>query len=96
MDVDFIVQDTYAVVRPQWKIASDFDEAGRLFAETVAENYKTDEPEKTVEIEEAEEYESSEDGEAEDIAGPEMDDRQSSSDEVETDVSPGKLLMLSI
>ena len=88
MDVDFIVQDTYAIIRPQWKIVAGFDEAGRLFANAVTENYKTDEQEKVVEAEEAEDDESSEEGE--DIAMPEMDERQSSSEEVEIDVSFGR------
>ena len=87
MDVDFIVQDTYAVIRPQWKITSDFDEAGRLFADAVAENYKSGEQEKAAELEEVEEDESSEENEGEDIAVPEMDDHQLSSEEVDNDVS---------
>ena len=43
MDVDFIVQDTFALVRPQWKLATNLDEAGRAFADAVAQNYKTQE-----------------------------------------------------
>ena len=36
MDIDFIIQDTFALTRPQWKLNTDFEEAGRLFAEKVA------------------------------------------------------------
>lgn len=87
MDVDFVVQDTFALVRPQWKIATDFDEAGRLFADSVAQNYKNEEPEKLVENEEPEDGTSSEDGDGDELAIPEAEEHQSSSEEVETAVS---------
>lgn len=41
MDADFLVHDTYAMTRPQWKIASDLPEAAAIFGEAVAQNYKT-------------------------------------------------------
>ena len=40
MDIDFIVQDTYALVRPQWKIATELSEAAQVFADACATNYK--------------------------------------------------------
>ena len=40
MDIDFIIQDTYALTRPQWKFAGGFEEAGRAFAEIVSQHYK--------------------------------------------------------
>lgn len=40
MDIEFLIQDTYNVLRPQWKLASDLEEAGRLFSEAVAQNYQ--------------------------------------------------------
>lgn len=86
MDVDFIIQDTFAFVRPQWKIATDFDEAGRLFADAVAANYKSEESEKLVEPEEAEDELSSEDVDGDDIPGPGIDEHQSSSEEAEVEV----------
>jgi len=87
MDIDFILQDTFALIRPQWKLVTNFDEAGRLFADMVKQNYKTQEAEKVIEPEEPEDGSSS-DGEPddEDMAVPEMDDAQSSGDEVEAEV----------
>lgn len=86
MDIDFIVQDTFSLTRPQWKLATDIDEAGRTFANLVKQNYKAHEPERPIEAEEPEDGGSSED-EADDdeLPVPEMD-AQSSSDETEAEV----------
>ena len=86
MDIDFIVQDTFALIRPQWKLAANLDEAGRAFAELVKQNYKSQEQEKALEAEEPDEGTSSDD-EADDdeLPIPEMD-AQSSSDEAEAEV----------
>ena len=86
MDIDFIIQDTFALMRPQWKLAANFDEAGRAFAELVKQNYKSQEQEKALEAEEPDEGISSDD-EADDdeLPNPEMD-AQSSSDEAEAEV----------
>jgi regulator of nonsense transcripts 2 len=52
MDIEFVVQDTYSLLRPQWKlITSDLTEAHKVFAEACKQNYrdvaagKTQEPE---------------------------------------------------
>lgn len=82
MDIEFIVQDTYGLTRPQWKIASDLPEAAQLFGEAVAQNYKVQEADKTAEPDDDAESSSSDDGLEED-AIPDVDDDQSSSDEVE-------------
>ena len=86
MDIDFIIQDTFALIRPQWKLAANLDEAGRAFAELVKQNYKSQEQEKALEAEEPDEGTSSDD-EADDdeLPIPEMD-AQSSSDEAEAEV----------
>ncbi|KAK8207229.1 armadillo-type protein [Phyllosticta capitalensis] len=39
MDIEFIVQDAFAMTRPQWKLATSLEEAGGLFAEAVKQNY---------------------------------------------------------
>lgn len=85
MDIDFIIQDTFALTRPQWKLAADFDEAGRAFADLVKQNYKVQETEKPVEAEEPDDGDSS-DGEADDeeLRVPDIE-AQSSSDEAEAD-----------
>lgn len=86
MDIDFIIQDTFSLTRPQWTLAADFVEAGRAFADSVKQNYKTQEQEKPIEAEEPDEGVSSEDEADEDeIPVPEAD-AQSSSDEADIEV----------
>jgi regulator of nonsense transcripts 2 len=49
MDIDFIVQDTFAVVRPQWKLETDLQDASRAFSEAIAMNYKQQSQDKITE-----------------------------------------------
>ena len=89
MDIDFIVQDTFALVRPQWKLLTDLDEAGRAFADVVAQNYKTQETTKPAEPDESDNETSSEDAiEEDELRDPEADaeEQQSSSDDVDAEV----------
>lgn len=87
MDIDFLVQDTYALTRPQWKIAGTLEDAGRLFADAVVQNYKIKEQEKPSEPEPVEDARSSSDETDEDEPPvPDMEDGQSSSDETEAEV----------
>lgn len=82
MDIDFLVQDTYALVRPQWKLVTDLGEAVRLFSEAVAVNYKQSAQDKAAEVEE--EVEDSASDEANDEEGvPDINDVGSSSEDVE-------------
>ena len=88
MDIDFTVQDSFALTRPQWKLAPNLEEAGRAFAESVKNNYKATESEKQAEPEELEEDSSEGDADEEDLPVPDMEDGQSSADEADTDVGP--------
>ena len=55
MDIDFVIQDTYSALRPQWKlIMDDLQEAGRVFGEAVKQNYHDNSSNKTTEPEEVE------------------------------------------
>ncbi|KAF4552036.1 MIF4G domain-containing protein 1 [Elsinoe fawcettii] len=67
MDIDFLVQDTFSQLRPQWKLATSFDEASQKFAEACRQNYQNLANAKEQEPEEPEEPPSSdenrEDGE---------------------------------
>ncbi|EEP81517.1 conserved hypothetical protein [Uncinocarpus reesii 1704] len=83
MDIEFLVNDTYALTRPQWKFATDLEEAGHLFGEAVAQNYKVQDANKTAEPEDEGESSSSED-ELEDDGEGEED--QSSSEEADAAV----------
>ena len=82
MDIDFILQDTYALVRPQWKLVTDLAEAARIFSDAVTANYKQSAVVKIPEVDE--EGESSTSDEAlEEGDAPDIHDAESSSDEVE-------------
>ncbi|KAI9841525.1 MAG: hypothetical protein M1837_000626 [Sclerophora amabilis] len=84
MDVDFFVQDTYALTRPQWKLAVDLSEASQVFAETVAQNYKAKDADKAGETDGSDDDVSSVDGVDEDeIRIAEGEEGQSSSEDVE-------------
>ena len=87
MDIDFIIQDTFALTRPQWKLVANLDEAGTAFADAVSHNYKSEEHERVAEPEEVEDDASSDGAEDDEPRVPEMDDAHSSSEEVETEVS---------
>jgi regulator of nonsense transcripts 2 len=41
MDIEFIVQDVFALTRPQWKLASNLEEASRAFQLAITQNAKT-------------------------------------------------------
>ncbi|CAG7920039.1 unnamed protein product [Penicillium olsonii] len=83
MDVDFLVQDTYHSIRPQWKLATDAEEATRIFSEAVAQNYNVPESERPVEPDEEDAESSSSDEDLEEDAIHEIDEDQESSDEAE-------------
>jgi len=87
MDIDFLVQDTYALTRPQWKLATCFEEAGRAFADLIAHNHKSQGTEKTIDTELMEDgISSSDEADEDEPPVPEMEDGQSSSEEIEADV----------
>ncbi|KAJ5176541.1 uncharacterized protein N7482_002418 [Penicillium canariense] len=83
MDVDFLVQDTFSSLRPQWKLATDPEEATRMFSEAVAQNYNVPDSERPAELDEEDAESSSSDEELEEDAIPEIEDEQESSDEAE-------------
>ena len=87
MDIDFIVQDCFSLTRPQWKLAANFEEAGRAFSDIVKQNYKIQEAEKPAEPEDPEVDSSEGEGDDEDLPVPEMDDAQSSGDEADAEAS---------
>lgn len=56
MDIEFVVQDTFNLLRPQWKlILGNLQEAAGLFAEACKQNYQDNAAGKTPEPEELEE-----------------------------------------
>lgn len=87
MDIEFIVQDTFALLRPQWRLATNFDEAFKVFQLAMAQDQKATGADKVVEQYDAaaSDDESSEDeiDNADDLAvgDAEVDDDLSSIDE---------------
>lgn len=62
MDIEFIVHDVFALTRPQWKLASNIEEAGRAFQLAMAQDQKTAGLDKVVEPDDVESDASSDDG----------------------------------
>ena len=85
MDIDFMIQDTFASTRPQLKLAANLDEAGRAFADLVKQNYRSQEPEKPLEAEDPDDGTSSDEEADEDETHIPEIDTHSSSDEAETE-----------
>lgn len=84
MDIEFLVQDTLSLVRPQWKLAGNLEEASQKFAEAVSQNYKAQEADRVGEPEESPGETSSEGDLDEDESRlPELEDVHSSSEDVE-------------
>ncbi|KAL2419267.1 Regulator of nonsense transcripts 2 [Exophiala dermatitidis] len=86
MEIDFLVQDTFSLVRPNWKLVTDLPEAARLFAEAVNATYKQQGTEKAVEQVDDNDESRSEDGEAD--AELEAEFAESSDEEGEVSYSP--------
>jgi regulator of nonsense transcripts 2 len=85
MDIEFIVQDVFALTRPQWKLASNIEEAGRAFQLAVAQDQKTSGLDKVAEPADADSDGPSDvdmdDGEAEGETGIAEAEEDSESDE---------------
>lgn len=63
MDIEFVVQDLYSLLRPQWKLVlADLPEASRIFAEACKQNYRDTATGKVAEPETADEVEAELDG----------------------------------
>lgn len=83
MEIDFLVQDIFTLVRPQWKIVTDLDEAAKVFAEAVAAKYKQEAGGRSVEDAEDNESSASEDGLGEDDNAADIDIQDSSGEDGE-------------
>lgn len=83
MDIDFLIQDTFSMARPQWKLVTDPQEATRIFGEAVAQNYKTQDAERPAEPDDDDAESSSSDEGLEEDAIPEIEDEQESSEDEE-------------
>ncbi|KAH7314087.1 armadillo-type protein [Rhexocercosporidium sp. MPI-PUGE-AT-0058] len=92
MDIEFIIQDVFALTRPQWKLASNIEEASKAFQLAMAQDQKTSGMDKVLEAEaEADESESSDD-EMGDIGLPPAEVDGDSESDGEVDVGLPSLL----
>ena len=87
MEIDFLVQDTYSLVRPNWKLTTELGDAAKLFAEAVSANYKQQGAEKSAEQPEDMEDSGSDDALGEGDGEIEAHIAQSSSEEGEVTLS---------
>ncbi|KAK0629756.1 armadillo-type protein [Bombardia bombarda] len=82
MDIEFIVQDIFALTRPQWKLASNLDEASKVFQLAVAQDQKTTGLDKGVELDDRTSGMSSDDDNGDDLAlGEQEEDDDSASED---------------
>lgn len=81
MEIDYLLQDTYTAIRPQWVLITDLDEAAQAFAEAVQSKYKNQNGERAGE--EADDGESSESEDNLEDDAAELDVNDSSADEVD-------------
>lgn len=93
MDIEFIVQDTFALTRPQWKLATTLDEATKAFQLAIAQDQKNAGLDKVIDPDDAESEASSDDeGEGDDMlpeAYGEEDENSEDEDENENENEVG-------
>ncbi|KAF4446494.1 hypothetical protein F53441_9898 [Fusarium austroafricanum] len=84
MDIEFLVQDTFALTRPQWKLATSLDEAVKAFQLAVAQDQKSAGVDKGIDVDDATSDASSDDDNADnDEDGDDNDDSASDEEEAE-------------
>ena len=89
MDIEFLVQDIFALTRPQWKLASNLEEASKVFQLAVAQDQKTSGIDKGAEQDDGTSGVSSDDDNADDLnLGDHEDDEDSDSEDAEVEVWP--------
>lgn len=82
MDIEFIVQDIFALTRPQWKLASNFEEASKVFQLAVAQDQKNSGADKLAEADDGTSGGSSDDENPEDMVLGDPDDEDESGSEI--------------
>ncbi|KAI0132458.1 MIF4G domain-containing protein [Xylariales sp. AK1849] len=90
MDIEFIVQDTFSLTRPQWKLATNLEEASKAFQLAVAQDQKNAGLDKIIDPDDAESDASSDDdgieGDGDEVlpeADGEEDENSDGEDEIE-------------
>ncbi|KAM0078493.1 mRNA decay protein [Fusarium odoratissimum] len=84
MDIEFLVQDTFALTRPQWKLATSLDEAVKAFQLAVAQDQKSAGVDKGIDVDDATSDASSDDDNVDnDEDGDDNEDSASEEEEAE-------------
>lgn len=92
MDIEFIVQDIFALTRPQWKLASNFEEASKAFQLAVAQDQKSSGIDKLGDLDDGSSGGSSDDENADELALVEPDDdEESGSEDADGEVCPDQI-----
>ncbi|KAF2161151.1 hypothetical protein M409DRAFT_69992 [Zasmidium cellare ATCC 36951] len=88
MDVEFLVQDTFNALRPQWKLVlTDLTEAGKVFGEACRQNYQDVASGKTPEPEEPEDLDAPDDNLSDDGRVDGEDEPAGENDAAENDAA---------
>ncbi|KAK4145894.1 armadillo-type protein [Dichotomopilus funicola] len=82
MDIEFLVQDIFALTRPQWKVASNIEEATKVFQLAMVQDQKTSGMDKVLEQDDETSGASSDD----EAAGDHDDDEDSASEDGDAEV----------
>ncbi|KAL6814227.1 armadillo-type protein [Trichoderma camerunense] len=85
LDIEFLVLDTFALTRPQWKFVEDIEEATKAFQLAIAQDQKTAGVDRVAEADDATSGPSSEDenGDMDDVEADGDGDDESASEEEE-------------
>ncbi|KAL7805950.1 ARM repeat-containing protein [Trichoderma aethiopicum] len=85
LDIEFLVLDTFALTRPQWKFVDDIEEATKAFQLAIAQDQKTAGVDKVAEADDATSGASSDDdnGDMDDVEADGDGDDESASEEEE-------------
>lgn len=92
MDIEFLVQDIFALCRPQWKLASNIEEATKVFQLAMVQDQKTSGLDKAVEQDDETSGGSSDD----EPVGDQDDDDESGSEDGEVEVEASTTLSIKL
>lgn len=97
LDIEFAVQDIFALTRPQWKLATNLDEATKTFLLAISQDQKTAGVDKLAEADDATSSSSSDDENGDlDEAEVDMEGDNESASEEEEAAEVSSLLMITL
>ena len=83
MEMEFLIQDCFSTVRPQWKLITDLDEAAKTFAEAVTSKFKQSTSDRALDDADEAESSASDEGPDEDLEAAEVEKHDSSGEDGE-------------